>query len=258
MLICKWEKLPPEMQTDEVRRYYDILRKKNFSLFWKRVFDIFVSALMLVLLSPLFFILAIAIKIDSKGSVFYRQERVTQYGKRFKIHKFRTMVSNADKIGTAVTIENDSRVTKVGRKIRGLRLDELPQLLDVLIGNMSFVGTRPEVPKYVAKYAPEMISTLLLPAGVTSLASIYYKDEAELLSGAEDADRVYAEKILPAKMYYNLKAIEKFGFWRDIGTMFMTVFAVLGKEYKGDYIEPENETPAVESKATAAEQSAKD
>ena len=158
---------------------------------------------------------------------------MTQYGKRFRIHKFRTMVSNADKIGMAVTIENDSRITKFGRKVRGLRLDELPQLLDVLSGNMSFVGTRPEVPKYVAHYTTEMMATLLLPAGVTSLASIYYKDEAELLNGAEEPDKIYVEKILPAKMYYNLKAIEKFGFWRDIKTMFMTVFAVLGKEYKG-------------------------
>ena len=253
MLICKWEKLPAEMQTDEVQKYYDILRKKNFSLFWKRVFDIFVSVTMLVILSPLLLILAVAIKIDSKGSVFYRQERVTQYGKRFKIHKFRTMVSNADKIGTAVTIENDSRVTKVGRKIRGLRLDELPQLLDVLRGNMSFVGTRPEVPKYVAEYTPQMLATLLLPAGITSLASIYYKDEAELLNGAEDTDRVYVEKILPAKMYYNLKAVEEFGFWRDIKTMFMTVFAVLGKEYKDDYVEPKSQTTTVESEAAVAE-----
>lgn len=250
MLICKWEKLPPEMQTDEVRKYYDILRKKNFSLFWKRVFDIFVSALMLIVLSPLFLILAIAIKIDSKGPVFYRQERVTQYGKHFKIHKFRTMVSNADKIGTAVTVDNDCRVTRVGRKLRGVRLDELPQLLDILNGNMSFVGTRPEVPKYVEQYSPKMTATLLLPAGVTSLASIYYKDEAELLSGAEDTDKVYIEKILPAKMYYNLKAIENFGFWRDIKTMFMTVFAVLGKEYKGDYVAaiiPETEPVSVEA-----------
>ena len=253
MLICKWEKLPPEMQTEEVKKYYDILRKKNFSLFWKRVFDIFVSVLMLVVLSPLFLVLAIAIKIDSKGPVFYRQERVTQYGKRFRIHKFRTMVSNADKIGTAVTIENDSRVTKVGRKVRRLRLDELPQLLDVLSGNMSFVGTRPEVSKYVEQYTPEMMATLLLPAGVTSLASIYYKDEAELLNGAEEADKVYVEKILLAKMYYNLKAIEKFGFWRDIKTMFMTVFAVLGKEYKGNYVGQKSKPTAVESGAAVSE-----
>ena len=246
MLLKKWEKLPTEMQAEEVREYYDILRKKSFSLVLKRIFDVVVSILMLLVLSPVFLFLAIAIKIDSKGPVFYRQERVTQYGKHFRIHKFRTMVNNADRIGTAVTIENDSRVTKVGRKIRGLRLDELPQLLDVLSGNMSFVGTRPEVPKYVEKYTPEMMATLLLPAGITSLASIYYKDEAELLKGAENADKMYVEKILPVKMYYNLKAIKKFGFWRDIKTMFMTVFAVLGKEYKGDYIEPKSETIEVE------------
>ena len=250
MLICKWEKLPAEMQTDEVRKYYDILRKKNFSLFWKRVFDIFVSALMLVVLSPLFLVLAIAIKIDSKGPVFYRQERVTQYGKHFKIFKFRSMVVNADK-GSQVTVDHDSRVTKVGRFIRKCRLDEVCQLIDIFRGTMTFVGTRPEVPKYVSEYTPEMMATLLLPAGVTSLASIYYKDEAELLNGAEDTDKVYIEKILPAKMYYNLKAIEKFGFWRDIKTMFMTVFAVLGKEYKGDYVEPKIETTTIEEVATA-------
>lgn len=257
MLICKWEKLPREMQTDEVRKYYDILRKKNFSLFWKRVFDIFVSALMLIVLSPLFLVLAIAIKIDSKGPVFYRQERVTQYGKHFRIFKFRSMIVNADK-GSQVTVDQDSRVTKVGRFIRKCRLDEVCQLIDIFRGTMTFVGTRPEVPKYVSEYTPEMMATLLLPAGVTSLASIYYKDEADLLNGAEDTDKVYIEKILPAKMYYNLKAIEKFGFWRDIKTMFMTVFAVCGKEYKGDYVEPTSETTAVESEAAATSTSKKE
>ena len=257
MLICKWEKLPAEMQTDEVRKYYDILRKKNFSLFWKRVFDIFVSALMLIVLSPLFLVLAIAIKIDSKGPVFYRQERVTQYGKHFRIFKFRSMVVNADK-GSQVTVDQDSRITRMGRLIRKCRLDEVSQLIDVFRGTMTFVGTRPEVPKYVSEYTPEMMATLLLPAGVTSLASIYYKDEAELLNGAEDTDKVYIEKILPAKMYYNLKAIEKFGFWRDVKTMFMTVFAVLGKEYKGDYVEPKiadnkAESASVESEVAVGE-----
>ena len=203
--------------------------------------DVLLSLLLLILLSPLFLILAIAIKIDSKGPVFYRQERVTQYGKRFRIFKFRSMVVNADK-GSLVTVDNDSRITKVGKFIRKCRLDEICQLIDVFRGTMTFVGTRPEVPKYVSRYTPEMTATLLLPAGVTSLASIYYKDEAELLNSAEDTDKVYVEKILPAKMYYNLKAIEKFGFWRDIKTMFMTVFAVLGKEYKGDYIESSEET----------------
>ena len=243
MLVKKWEKLPPEMQIDEVRPYYDILRKKNFSLFFKRLFDIFVSFIMLACLSPLFLILAIAIKIDSKGPVFYRQERVTQYGKRFRIFKFRSMVVDADK-GSLVTVDNDSRITKVGKFIRKCRLDEICQLIDVFRGTMTFVGTRPEVPKYVSRYTPEMTATLLLPAGVTSLASIYYKDEAELLNSAEDTDKVYIEKILPAKMYYNLKAIEEFGFWRDIKTMFMTVFAVLGKEYKGDYVEPTDDALA--------------
>ena len=257
MLIRKWEKLPREMQTDEVRKYYDILRKKNFSLFWKRVFDIFVSALMLIVLSPLFLVLAIAIKIDSKGPVFYRQERVTQYGKHFRIFKFRSMVVNADK-GSQVTVDQDSRITRMGRLIRKCRLDEVCQLIDIFRGTMTFVGTRPEVPKYVSEYTPKMMATLLLPAGVTSLASIYYKDEADLLNGAEDTDKVYIEKILPAKMYYNLKAIEKFGFWRDIKTMFMTVFAVLGKEYKGDYIEPTSETTAVESEAAATSTSKKE
>lgn len=257
MLICRWEKLPAEMQTDEVRKYYDILRKKNFSLFWKRVFDIFVSALMLIVLSPLFLVLAIAIKIDSKGPVFYRQERVTQYGKHFRIFKFRSMVVNADK-GSLVTVDQDSRITRMGRFIRKCRLDEVCQLIDIFRGTMTFVGTRPEVPKYVSEYTPEMMATLLLPAGVTSLASIYYKDEAELLNGAEDTDKVYIEKILPAKMYYNLKAIEKFGFWRDVKTMFMTVFAVCGKEYKGDYVEPKRETTAVESEAAATSTSKKE
>lgn len=252
MLIRKWEKLPSEMQTDEVRKYYEILRKKNFSLFLKRVFDIFVSALMLIILSPLFIVLALAIKIDSKGPVFYRQERVTQYGKSFRIFKFRSMVVNADK-GSQVTVDHDSRITRVGKLIRKCRLDEVSQLIDVFRGTMTFVGTRPEVPKFVASYTPEMMATLLLPAGVTSLASIYYKDEAELLDSAEDTDRVYVEKILPVKMYYNLRAIEKFGFWRDIGTMFMTVFAVLGKDYRGDYVEksPEENAEAAEQEVEA-------
>ena len=231
MLICKWEKLPAKMQTDEVRKYYDILRKKNFSLFWKRVFDIFVSALMLIVLSPLFLVLAIAIKIDSKGPVFYRQERVTQYGKHFRIFKFRSMVVNADK-GSQVTVDQDSRITRMGRLIRKCRLDEVSQLIDIFRGAMTFVGTRPEVPKYVAQYTSEMLATLLLPAGVTSLASIYYKDEAKLLNSTEETDKVYVEKVLPAKMYYNLKAIEKFSFWSDIKILFMTVFAVFGKDYK--------------------------
>ena len=235
MMLKKWDELPDELRTEEVRKYYDILKKKKVSLFFKRAFDIAVSAVMLLVLSPVFVILAIAIKLDSPGPVFYRQVRITAYGKRFRIHKFRTMVSNADRKGSLVTVKNDSRVTRVGRLIRRCRLDEVSQLIDVLIGNMTFVGTRPEVEKYVEQYTPRMMATLLLPAGVTSLASIYYKDEAELLNEAEDTDRTYIEKVLPGKMYYNLKSVEKFGFWGDIRVMFMTVFAVMGKKYTGDY-----------------------
>ena len=234
MKLIKWEQLPPEMQTEEVRKYYDILKKKRISLFFKRVFDIVVSTIMLVLLLPVFLVLSVAIKIDSKGSVFYRQVRITQYNKKFRIFKFRSMVQNADK-GSQVTVSGDARVTRVGKLVRKCRLDEISQLIDVFRGTMTFVGTRPEVPKYTEQYTPKMMATLLLPAGITSLASIYYKDEAELLDAAEDTDKVYMEQVLPAKMYYNLESIERFSFWGDIKIMFMTAGAVLGKEYKGDY-----------------------
>ncbi len=229
-MLKSWESLPEQMRNEQVRPYYEILRKKRFSLVMKRCFDVVVSALMLVLLSPVFLVLAVAIKLDSPGPVFYRQVRVTQYGRQFRIFKFRSMVSNADQIGTQVTVGNDSRITRVGRFIRRCRLDEICQLIDILRGTMTFVGTRPEVPKYVAAYTPEMLATLLLPAGVTSEASIRYKDEDRLLDGAQDVDAVYIEQVLPGKMAYNLKAIREFSFWGDIGTMFRTVFAVFRRE----------------------------
>ena len=231
MILKKWEELPAELQTEAVRPYYDALKQKQGSLILKRIFDVTVSAVMLLLLSPVFLILAIAIKLDSPGPVFYRQVRVTQYGKTFRIFKFRSMVTNADKIGTQVTVGNDSRITRIGKFIRKCRLDELCQLIDIFRGTMTFVGTRPEVPKYVASYTPEMMATLLLRAGVTSEASILYKDEDALLSGAQDVDKVYVEEVLPGKMRHNLYAIRHFSFWSDIATMFRTVFAVLGKEY---------------------------
>ncbi len=233
MLLRKWEDLPTEMQTEEVKKYYYILEKKKAGLFFKRTFDIFASLFLLGILSPVFLVLAIAIKLDSRGPVFYRQVRVTRYNEKFRIFKFRSMVQDADR-GSQVTVSGDSRVTRVGKFVRKFRLDEFSQLIDVLRGKMTFVGTRPEVPKYTEQYTDEMMATLLLPAGVTSLASIYYKDEAELLDGADDTDRVYVEKILPEKMKYNLRAIEKFSFFSDIKIMFMTVFAVLGKEYKDE------------------------
>ena len=230
MRMISWEKLPPQMQTEAVKPYYEILQKKQISLIFKRSFDIVVSLIMLLILSPVFLVLAIAIKLDSKGPVFYRQVRVTQYGKEFRIFKFRTMVNNADKIGSQVTVGGDSRITRVGKVIRECRLDEIGQLLNILGGSMTFVGTRPEVPKYVEKYTPEMWATLLLPAGVTSEASIRYKDEAALLDAAEDIDATYIQEVLPGKMKYNLRSIQEYSFFKDIETMFQTVFVVVDKD----------------------------
>ena len=231
-MLKRWDRLADFMRTEEVRPYYDILKKKRIGLFFKRGMDLIGGIILLLLLALPMAVMAIMIKLDSEGPVFYRQERITKYGKHFRIHKFRTMVSNADKIGTAVTVGNDSRITKVGAKLRDKRLDELPQVFDLISGNMSFVGTRPEAVKYVEKYKPEYMATLLLPAGITSEASIRYKDEAELLDAADDVDRVYMEKVLPGKMKYNLESIKKFSFFGEIATMFRTVRAVLGKEYE--------------------------
>lgn len=230
-MLRDWNDVPDFMKCDEVKKYYDILSKRELSLSLKRVFDVVVASIMLFILAIPMLVIAIMIKLDSKGPVFYRQERVTTFGKRFYIHKFRTMVNDADKKGSAVTVNGDSRITKVGSKLRDLRLDELPQLIDVLKGDMSFVGTRPEATKYVKKYSKEMFATLLLPAGITSEASIRYKDEAKLLDSAVDVDKVYVEDVLPGKMKYNLKSIERFSFLGEIATMFRTVFAVLGKDY---------------------------
>lgn len=228
-MLKKWEELPFFIQTEEVRPYYEKLQKKRFSLVAKRFFDFTVSSIMLVILSPALLVLAVLIKRDSKGPVFYRQERITQYGRKFRIYKFRTMVVNADRIGSLVTVGEDPRITKIGKRLRGCRLDELPQLINIWKGEMTFVGTRPEVEKYVKEYSPEMMATLLLPAGVTSEASIQYKDEDKLLKNVsgEEADRVYVEKILPEKMKWNLREIKRFGFMREIGTMIRTVMVII-------------------------------
>lgn len=226
-MLKNWKELPEYMRTDEVRPYYDLLQKKKISLFFKRVFDIVVSLIMIILCSPILLIISILIVKDSKGGVFYRQERVTQYGRVFRIFKFRTMVQNADQIGTQVTVSNDSRITKIGSKLRNCRLDELPQLFNIFLGDMTFVGTRPESVRYVKSYTNEMYATLLLPAGVTSEASIEYKDEADLLDQADNVDSVYINEVLPEKMKYNLNSIKKFSFFKEIATMFRTVFAVL-------------------------------
>lgn len=229
-MLKRWDDLPDFMRVDEVKPYWEILDKRRGQLILKRAFDLLASIILLVILAIPMCIIAILIKRDSDGPIFYRQERVTTYGRHFYIHKFRTMVSNADKIGTAVTAGNDSRITKIGAKLRGHRLDELPQVLDVISGDMSFVGTRPEAVKYVVKYKPEYNATLLLPAGITSETSIKYKNEENRLNLDDDVDRVYFEEILPEKMYWNLLSIKNFSFMRDIYTMFRTAFAVFKKE----------------------------
>lgn len=222
-----FDKLPPQFQCDEVKAYYDILCKKQASLVFKRITDIFLSVIVLIVLIIPIIIIAIAVKATSKGPVLYKQVRVTTYGKHFKILKFRTMVENADKIGSLVTTDSDSRVTGIGKTLRKYRLDELPQVFNVLSGSMSIVGTRPEVPKYVDLYSPEYYATLLIPAGITSLASIMYKDEEKLLSNEQNVDETYINTILPEKMKYNLIYTKNFGFRSDVKLMFKTVKEVI-------------------------------
>ena len=226
MLLLPFDKLPEELQCDEVRKYYNVLYKKRKSLLLKRIFDVVLSAFLIILLLIPMLVISVCIKCTSKGPVLYKQVRVTTYNKKFKIFKFRTMIDGADKNGSLVTIENDNRVTKIGGFLRKYRLDELPQIFHVFTGKMSFVGTRPEVTKYVECYTPAMMATLLMPAGVTSLASIKFKDEDKIIGDITDPDeidKIYVEKILPKKMRYNLRYIYRFGFRRDIYLMFSTI-----------------------------------
>lgn len=229
MLLKNWDDLPHEMKNESVRKYYDALQQKKTSLFLKRIFDIVFGLLVIVVFLPVCVVLCIAIKLDSKGPIMFRQVRVTQYGKRFKIFKFRTMITNAENLGTQVTTKNDIRVTKVGKILRKYRLDEIPQVFNIVIGDMSFVGTRPEVVKYVEKYTDEMMATLLLPAGVTSEASIVYKDEEKILTNSTDTDSIYLKTVLPEKMKINFRSIEKFSLFNEIMIMARTVVAVVKK-----------------------------
>ena len=223
----KWENLPESLKTEEIKPYYKALKSKGFSRVLKRAFDIFVSSLLIILLSPVMLVLAVLIKCDSKGPVLYKSKRVTRYNKDFTIYKFRTMVTDADKKGSLITVSGDSRITRVGAKIRGSRLDEIPQLFNVWLGQMSFVGTRPEVRRYVDMYTPEMLATLLLPAGITSKASLAFRNEdekmAELTNKGFTVDEAYVNHILPEKMKMNLDYIEKFSFMEDISTCIKTV-----------------------------------
>ena len=216
------------MRNEEVRKYYDILSKKKVSLFFKRLMDIVLSAILIIILLIPMIIISIMVKCDSKGPVMFKQTRVTTYGRHFKILKFRTMVNNAEQLGGLITEANDKRVTKVGEKLRKVRLDELPQVFNVFLGDMSFVGTRPEVVKYVNMYTPDMYATLLTPAGVTSMASITYKDNDEFFTDPELVDKNYMEIILPEKMKLNLDYYNKFNVFYDIKVMFKTIGSVFG------------------------------
>lgn len=225
-MLKRWEDLPERMKNEEVFFYYQLLKKKKFQLILKRILDIVLGIICLIILILPMAIIACIIKITSKGPIFFRQDRVTQYGKVFKIYKFRTMVTGAEQMGAKVTSENDSRVTKIGRTLRKYRLDEIPQVINVIKGEMSFVGTRPEVVKYTEEYTAEMLATLLLPAGITSQASIKFKDEEQMLKGSENIDDTYMEQILPIKMKYNLEYIGNYSLSNDIKLLFDTVAAV--------------------------------
>lgn len=222
-----WNDLPEFMRVAEVLPYWEQLNQKKVQMVIKRIFDLLLATLLLILFSVPMIIITLLIRLDSDGSAFCLQERVTTYGRRFQIHKFRTMIKNADKLGSEVTVDGDKRVTRLGAKLRKYRLDEIPQLIDVIQGNMSFVGTRPEVSKYVEQYKPEYYATLLLPAGITSEASIRYLDEATLLKETKDIDSCYLNEILPEKMKINLQSIKKFSLLDDIRTMMRTIAAVI-------------------------------
>ncbi|WP_394283469.1 sugar transferase [Frisingicoccus sp.] len=225
-MLRRWEDLPKRMQNEAVRPYYEQLQKKKVSLFLKRCIDVSLSSALLLFLAPVMLLIGIAVRLDSPGPALFRQVRVTQYGRQFRIFKFRTMVNHADRMGTQVTASGDARITHLGRKMRHYRLDELPQLLNIFLGDMSFVGTRPEVVKYVREYTDEMTATLLLPAGVTSEVSIQYKDEEKLLADVADVDEAYIHVVLPEKMEYNLKSLKDFSLIHELRIMVDTVIAV--------------------------------
>jgi len=216
------------MQTEEVLAFYNILNKKKATLIAKRIFELICALFVLIIMSPFFLIIAVSIKLDSKGPVFFKQVRVARYNKDFKIFKFRTMVNDADKKGIQITVGGDSRITRVGKILRKTRLDEFPQMINILIGDMSLIGTRPEVRKYVDHYTNEHMATLLLPPGVTGSASIAFKDENDMLSSSEDPEKTYINEILPIKMGINLEYVKNVSFWLDIKILLQT-FACIFK-----------------------------
>lgn len=224
-MIPRWEKFPSYTKNLLVKEYYNTVISKKKSLILKRIFDILASLTLIFLLFIPMFVTGIAIKVTSKGRIFYKQKRITQYGRIFFILKFRTMYENSENSGL-LTCDNDSRITKIGKILRKFRIDEFPQLINVLVGDMTFVGTRPEVPKYVKNYTDEMFATLILPAGVTSISSIKFRDESKYLANSSDSDKIYLDEILPKKMKYNLEYLHNFNFFLDLKILFLTFFKI--------------------------------
>ncbi len=205
----------------------DVLKRRRGRLALKRVMDIVISGAALCVLWPVLLLIALAIVIDDPGPVFYRQVRVGRGGKEFRIFKFRTMVVDADKKGLQITVGRDSRITRMGALLRKTKLDELAQLLNVFLGQMSFVGPRPEVPRYVAMYTPYQRQVLLVRPGITDYASIAYRNENDLLAGAEDPERMYVEEIMPAKLELNMKYLRRVSPLEDIRLILATIAAVI-------------------------------
>ena len=193
----------------------------------KRLFDLLASGIGLLVLAPVLLGIALAIKLESHGPVFFRQERVGRFGKTFRIHKFRTMVTDAERRGLQITVGADARVTKVGAVLRKYKLDELAQLIDVFLGDMSLVGPRPEVPRYVACYPAEARDIVLsVKPGITDRASIEYKDENEILGKAADPHKAYVDEVLPVKISYYIDYVQNRSFWSDIRIIFATLLAI--------------------------------
>ena len=215
--------------TSEKIDYKKIVKRKWFKRFCIRVFDLIISFIALLFLALPFILISFAIVCDSKGGAFFKQVRVGKNGKEFKIMKFRTMVTNAEAKGLQISTSGDSRITKVGKFLRKTKIDELPQLFNVFVGQMSFVGPRPEVPKYVAMYNEEQRNVLLVKPGITDEASIVFRDENTILENAEDTEAAYINEIMPVKLNLNLKYIRKMGLFYNIKIIFKTVFAVLKK-----------------------------
>ena len=199
------------------------MQVKKSTLIVKRIFDIVMAIFGLLVLSPIFLVISLAIKIDSNGPVFFKQIRVGLNGKEFKIFKFRTMVTDAEKKGMQITVGKDSRITKVGAFIRKCKIDEIPQLINVLVGEMSFVGPRPEVPKYVAMYSESDREILKVRPGITDLASIEYRDENEVLGKSKNPEKTYIEEVMPAKIVLNREYISKCSIMYDVLLILRTI-----------------------------------